>query len=313
MTGILIRSAVKAGRWVFGMGLTLTAVAGMSMGSASADQIVGLATDNVILNFDSSTPGTSSGLIQVTGFVDSRDRLVGIDYRPADGLLYGVTVGDAGVGRIYTIDNLSGAASLVSTLDTTLTGLNFGADFNPVPDRLRLISATGDSFRINVETGATIIDGALNPGSPSVTAAAYTNSLMPSPRDPATLGTTLYGIDTDTDSLVLINPPNAGTVNVVGSLGFNVGEFAAFDIFGANNVAYGAWTGLGGGNSSLYTINLSTGAATSLGQVYGGVSLRGIAVKAVPEPASLAMLGLGGASLIGFVRRRKAGQAASSC
>ena len=36
-------------------------------------------------------------------------------------------------------------------------------DFNPVPDRLRVVSDTGQSLRINVDTGAVITDTALNP------------------------------------------------------------------------------------------------------------------------------------------------------
>jgi len=53
--------------------------------------------------------------------------LIGIDYRPANILLYGVT----DTNGIYTI-NADTAANSVSTLSLLLPGCNFRVDFNPV-------------------------------------------------------------------------------------------------------------------------------------------------------------------------------------
>jgi hypothetical protein len=112
------------------------------------------------------------------------------------------------------------AATLVASLDKTLSGSRHGLDFNPVPDRLRLTSDTDQNLRINVDTGATTVDGALNgAGNENVTGSAYTNN----DTNTAT-GIVLYGINVNgaggLAELVIQNPPNNGTLTTVGSLGF---------------------------------------------------------------------------------------------
>jgi hypothetical protein len=89
---------------------------------------------------------------------------------------------------------------------------------------------------------------------PSITAAAYTNNFA------GTNSTTLFDIDTQTDQLMIQNPPNAGTLVPVGSLGLNAEAANGFDIGGTSGVAYAILTTPG--NTGLYRINLGTGAAT---------------------------------------------------
>ncbi len=93
-------------------------------------------------------------------------------------------------------------ASLVSRLDVALAGTSFGVDFNPTVDRLRVVSDTGQSLRVNVDTGATLVDAASRipvprwPAATGVTGAAYTNN----DADPNT-ATTLYDIDSTLDQI----------------------------------------------------------------------------------------------------------------
>ena len=178
-------------------------------------------------------------------------------------MVYGITDAD----KIYTIDPNSGAVTLISTLDTSFDATTVsGFDFNPVADRLRLVGDNDQDFRINVDTGAVTVDGTLayadaddNSGTnPRVTAAAYTNAIaMPTT-------TALYDIDTDLDILVLQNPPNDGTLMTVGDLGVDFDDLAGFDIISSEE---GSSTAFAVSDSTLYSIDLVTGAASSLGTI----------------------------------------------
>ena len=70
-------------------------------------------------------------------------KLVGIDYRPATGALYGL--GDR--GGVYVVNPMSGRARLRARLNVALEGTQFGVDFNPTVDRLRIVSDTGQNLR----------------------------------------------------------------------------------------------------------------------------------------------------------------------
>ena len=101
------------------------------------------------------------------------DVVVGIDFRPATGELIALAK-NGGTGRLYAINTSTGAATLKSTLTadandttaptpfTTLMGTEFGIDFNPAVDRLRIISDADQNLRVNVNTGATQLDVPLN-------------------------------------------------------------------------------------------------------------------------------------------------------
>ncbi|MDB5948224.1 MAG: polymerase, partial [Massilia sp.] len=164
-----------------------------------------------------------------------------------------------------------------------LSGTSFAVDFNPVADRLRVISDTGQSLRINADTGATTTDGAINMagGTPVVTGAAYTNSFA------GTTTTTLVDIDTSLDTLSLQNPPNEGSLTAVGPLGVNAAGDVALDIAGGGNgLVLAALRTTSGGPSTLYRIDLVTGAATPVNGaatpatslVGSGIGLRDIAI-----------------------------------
>jgi hypothetical protein len=238
--------------------------------SNNAYRIIGLTSNNTLVSFGSDSRKSNKS-IEVTG-IDGN--LLGIDFRPANGLLYGVTDTD----KIYTINPNTGAATLVSTLSTSFNGgFQSGVDFNPVADRLRIVGSNDQNFRINVDTGEVTVDGTLayasgdaNAGvDPNVTAAAYTNSRA------GVTSTQLYNIDYDLDVLVLQNPPNDGTLTTVGSLGVNFAPIGGFDIFTDAN---GVNIGLAVSNSRLFTIDLSTGAARKLGNMPKG-GLIGLAVS----------------------------------
>lgn len=180
-----------------------------------------------------------------------------IDFRPVNGQIYGI--GKA--GNLYTINASSGAAMLVGMGSFgTLTGSYFGFDFNPTVDRIRLISDKGQNLRLHPLTGMiAATDANLNPGMPNVSAAAYANNFA------GTATTTLYDIDCAADKLYKQVPPNDGTLVEVGALGINIESANGFDIGSNSGIAYGIFTA--GGKTSLYKIDLTTGAATRLNEV----------------------------------------------
>lgn len=301
----------------------LVAVSWLMCGAArqvKAEPVYALTVSNRLISFDSATPGATSTR-NITG-LRAGEQLVGIDFRPADGRLYGVST----FNTLYTIDLTTGAVTQASILSVTLNvasvgGANlFGVDFNPTVDRLRVVSATDQNLRINVDTGEAAVDGTLgyaagdqNAGSnPNIASAAYTNNFV------GATSTVLYGIDTNLRTLVTQNPANAGTLTTIGALGINFASFggAGFDISGTTGTAYAALPlGVDLLASSFYTINLETGAATLVGSISGTSNnfVRGIAVAPaaapIPEPATILLFGTGlagGAARLH--KRRKAGR-----
>lgn len=242
---------------------------------------------NNLLSFDSASPGTITGSHAITG-LGTGETLLGIDFRPATGALYGL----GSTERLYTINPETGVATPGALLAadpadatdpfTGLAGANFGVDFNPSADRLRVVNGSDQNLRINVDTGLVTTDTDLNPGTPRVVGSAYTNNFA------GAGSTSLYGIDSDTDTLVLQNPPNGGTLTDVGLLGVDTTEVVGFDILttgtAGGNTAFAALKQAVPG-SALYTINLTTGAATLVGDIGGTAinEIRGLAV--VPQQA----------------------------
>jgi hypothetical protein len=211
--------------------------------------------DNVnnILIFNISSPATISTKA-ITGLL-AGDTLLGLDFRPLNGQLYAL----GSTSRLYTINASSGAATVVGTAPfaTRLLGSNFGFDFNPVPDRIRVVSDRGQNLRLHPDLGTVaFVDGNLKPGTPTISAAAYTNNFA------GTTTTTLFVIDHATDKLFIQNPPNDGTLVEVGSLGINIEAANGFDIGSNSGIAYAILQV--GTTQALYSINLTTGAATKL-------------------------------------------------
>jgi hypothetical protein len=285
----------------------LFAIAGLigvtSVGNVSASTVYGLTSNNALVMFDSTTPGAIIGSVSVSGLSNGQV-IRGIDFRPADGGLYGVSSDS----RLYTINTATGAATAIGASGQfTLSGSAFGFDFNPTVDRIRVTSNLDQNLRLNPSNGAlAATDGTLayaagdvNAGAnPNIVGSAYTNSFN------GATTTTLYNIDSVLDVLVTQNPPNNGTLNTVGSLGFNTSENVGFDIVPFSNAALASLTGPNG-ISGLFSINLSTGAATSIGAIGSGLTIVDIAVQQVPEPESLALMMVGLLGLLAARRRSR--------
>jgi hypothetical protein len=207
-------------------------------GPDGPERVFALTAKDRLLRFDGDNPSQVNSK-DIKGLV-AEESLVGIDFRPSaqppgspnQGKLYAV----GARGYIYTINLQTAVATrgprIVADLDgdgdtepLALRGDRFGIDFNPVVDRLRIVSDRNENLRVNVDTGV-LADRDMNPANgtqpdgdlqyaagdpnagqgPNVTGVAYRNS-QPSAfdADPTTVDpgktTELYDIDAFTDDM----------------------------------------------------------------------------------------------------------------
>jgi hypothetical protein len=274
----------------------LSLITGARAADAPAKEtIVALNATGTLLRFNAGQPDQLIDQKPVTG-LQAGERLLGIDYRVAKGLLYGL----GSSNRLYQIDPATAVATAVGApFEVALAGSEFGFDFNPVPDRIRVVSDSGQNLRLHPNTGAVIdadpkkgdlqTDGALayeagdaHAGkAPKIVAAAYTYNKQ----DDAL--TTNFALDAGLGALVTQGSregtqppvsPNTGRLFTVGLLGVAAFERAGFDISDVNNNAYAALTAAGATSSSWVRIDLATGKATPLGTVAGGAAIVGVAI-----------------------------------
>jgi hypothetical protein len=239
-------------------------------------EVTGLTRSGRLVTFAGDAPGTLLSETTATGLA-AGEKLVAIDVRPATGVLYGVAT-DGAAARLYRL--AGGAATAVGA--PFAAGGDLSMDFNPVVDRVRLVSSDGTNLRLHPDTGAVVaVDGTLTygTGAAEVADVAYTNS----DTDPAT-GTTLYDVDSARDALAVQDPPNAGTLAPVGPLGVATAPGATgFDIH--TYVADGTTRNLAfvstvdRGRATLGMVNLATGAVTSFGEIGGRPVVVDIAVR----------------------------------
>jgi subtilisin-like proprotein convertase family protein len=245
-------------------------------------------SNNNLVRFNSDAPGVITSSKPIGGLLGG-EQIVGLDRRPANGQLFGMgQVPNS--GRLLTVDLQTGATTpigagfpLPQSAFVAIQGTNYGFDFNPQVDRIRVVANTGDNFRLNPNTGGIAgADTAVFSG--AVTAAAYDRNFAGTPQ------TTLFGINIGSDQLVTIgnvngtpSSPNTGQVFPIGPLGVDTSAVAGFDIVTEqmNNRAWAALTV--DGLSGLYTVDLATGQVAFVGIIGAGLpNIRGLTVLPTP-------------------------------
>lgn len=256
-----------------------------------------LTAQQELVQFDAATPSHWLQRKPLRGLV-ADEVLVGLDFRVARGVLYGVSQR----GRVYTIDTTSGQAQAVGEANPTLplTEGPYGVDFNPVADRIRLVNAQGLNARLHPDTGAHVdgdpktdgvqtdaalafVDGDPHAGrAPEVVAAAYTYH----PRNDKL--TTNYAIDRARGALLVqgsheeaqpVVSPNTGRLTTVGLLGTGPLLDASFDITDVGNRPLAVLRTVSDPRATLFQIDLTTGQARSLGVIGEGGPLLGLATE----------------------------------
>jgi hypothetical protein len=255
--------------------------------AAGAVPAAGIAGNASLATFDTQSPATMT-IRPITGLQHPDEKFVGLDTRPATGELFGVTVpaGDFtdAVMETYTIDPATAAATFVGEIVAQVPAagdVQTGMDFQPLADQIRVANSSHANFRIFPATGklasSDISLSYTAPATGPISAIAYDRNVAPGPPGtppPAGAKTTLYGIDNGSQRLVVIGGidgtgPNGGAsggkVTAVGQLQvvpFSTSD-SGFDI-APDGTAYATLRSAADGDA-MYTVNLTTGAATLVG------------------------------------------------
>jgi hypothetical protein len=249
-------------------------------------EFVGLTPDNSLVRFNSNAPNVilSTTPVTGTGLGAGQNTLQAIDVLPVPrgnfrpGTLFGLATNAAGTSaRIYAIVPDTGFAMPVGGAFTVAAATGYGFDFNPTNGLLRIVNAANENFSFDIASGVATAQTPLTAGA-DIVASAYDRLDFD-----ASTPTTLFGIDSTTDSLVrqgsvngVPSGPGGGTITTIGALGVNTDTNVGFDIARGTNMAYAALRV--GGASGLYTLNLATGQADLVGVIGTGSTIVGLTV-----------------------------------
>ena len=263
--------------------------------AARRDTVLAVTTSGHLIRFRAGTPDKLLWRRTLTGLMPG-ETVLGIGMRPTERRLYAV----GSTSRLYRINVLTGTATPWGEPFTVpLTGTYFGVHFDPIEDRLRIVSDTGQNLRVNPETAA-VVDS-----DPSVTGVQIDGPLAYATGDPSEelrpvvvaaacerhatddKLTTTFALDSAAGALVTLGnrpgkmpalPPDGGHLFTVGALGTGPFLHAALDI-SSTGAAYAALTMADAAESRWMAVDLTNGAARLIGPIGGGEPVVGIAIE----------------------------------
>lgn len=261
------------------------------------ESLVAVTQDGRLVRVHTTNPWEVRAALPLRG-LPVGEQLVGLDFRVAKGVLYAL----GRTGQLYTLDVQTAQLTPVGNgrLQVPLRGTQFGVDFNPTVDRIRVVSDLGQNLRLHPDTGAMVDYDATAQGvqsdpdlryadsdpqashRPQVAATAYTYNLK---NDKLT---TNFVIDSRLGTLVMqgsregvepVETPNLGVLRTVGELGTGPLLDATFDIADVGNTPLLAVRTATDGRTRLYRVDLATGKATLLGTLGSGQAIIGLAIE----------------------------------
>lgn len=277
----------------------LTACAGFPEpeGPPRKERILAVTASMELIQFNAGQPQRVLARQRVSGLAPG-ERLVGIDYRVARGVLYALSES----GRLYTLDTATATLQPVGAAPSAVPpggGLT-GFDFNPVADRIRVVTDTGRNLRLHPDTGAAVDGDPTQAGIQGDPALAYAPADRHAGQPPAIAAaaytynktderlTTNFAVDRRLGTLVMqgsaegrtpVVSPNTGVLTTVGPLGLGPLVDVSFDIADLSGAAFVAVRTAAQPATRLYLVDLATGAARAIGTVGNGAPLVGMAVE----------------------------------
>lgn len=265
-------------------------------GPPAKEEIVAVTASNQLIRFNAGQPQRVRDRQPLKG-LRAGEVLLGIDYRVARGELYALGAS----GQLYRIDVGSATASAIGTpVSLPKEGKEWGFDFNPTVDRIRVVNDAHWNLRLHPDTGAIVdanpneagtqLDGRLaydagdaHAGkAATIVAAGYTYNK----KDEKI--TTNYALDGALGTLVHqgtregVSPavsPNTGRLFSVGPLGIGPFAHATFDISDLSYTAYAGIRNAADRSTRWYRVDLDSGKAVLLGSVGAGEPLVGAAIE----------------------------------
>lgn len=291
---------------------TATTTTSTSTSVNTGPAVVGLNNGGTgLVRLNSNLPGVTSAvnldLRDLTGAAASVGSLIGLDTRPVNGQVYGVSVdADANLLTTYLIDPDTGVGTQVgpavsiNAAVADLLAATADVDVDPVTDTLHVTTPNGAGSGVGDGTGTIDIQvdlntGALLGGSPTQSSLGFLISTIRNLLGSGG-GTQLVSIDAASKLLNLNlsvggGAPTPSTLPITGIPG-TIQTVLGLDVLpGTNPNSSADDQALAAlkvdGTVSLFSINLSTGAAVNLGALPNTVSLQNLAFL---QPAANAPL-----------------------
>jgi len=253
--------------------------------TAQAVPCVLLTQSNGLITLDSTSPGTASAAVAITGL--GAFTLVGIDVRttvqtvgpanPGVGTIWALGVNGAN-RQLFVINPATAAATAVGPVLTGITagdgdnGWYFGHD--PGKDRFRIMNAQ-NNYELN-PNNLTFVQQANVANFPNVNGSAFAT---------ASFGETtpiFFVNQIPNDTLCTSKFMSTGFYTNVGNTGLNFILGSGLDIAG-NTTLLATTVGV----ATLYNVNRATGAATVIGTINGNPAIRALAIRPATFPRRL--------------------------